>query len=125
MAVLSHMAVGGFVYHCGWNSTLESLWCRVPLATWPRYAEQQMNAHQLVKELGLGVEISPYDQLNSSQAVVKAEKIQNGIRCLMDGNSEVRARVKEMQGKSRTAQEEEGSSFTCLQSLVDDIMNFI
>ncbi|KAL0444595.1 UNVERIFIED_CONTAM: UDP-glucose flavonoid 3-O-glucosyltransferase 6 [Sesamum latifolium] len=53
VAVLSHLAVGGFVSHCGWNSTLESVWFGVPIATFPLYAEQQLNAFQLVKELGM------------------------------------------------------------------------
>ncbi|KAG6383871.1 hypothetical protein SASPL_156361 [Salvia splendens] len=57
LEVLSHPAVGGFVSHCGWNSVLESLWCGVPVATWPLHSEQQMNAFQLVRELGLAVEI--------------------------------------------------------------------
>lgn len=56
-AILGHLAVGGFVSHCGWNSTLESLWFGVPMATWSLYAEQQFNAFEMVKELGLAVEI--------------------------------------------------------------------
>ena len=37
--VLAHQATGGFVSHCGWNSTLESIYFGVPIATWPLYAE--------------------------------------------------------------------------------------
>ncbi|XP_071905974.1 anthocyanidin 3-O-glucosyltransferase 6-like [Coffea arabica] len=52
-AVLSHPAVGGFVSHYGWNSTLESVWYGVPMATWPLYAKQQVNAFLMLKELGM------------------------------------------------------------------------
>ncbi|PWA51924.1 UDP-glycoslytransferase 3 [Artemisia annua] len=63
--VLANVAVGGFISHCGWNSVKESLWYTVPAATWPMYAEQQLNAFELVKELGLAVEISlDYNQLS-------------------------------------------------------------
>lgn len=57
VAVLSHPAVGGFVSHVGWNSTMESLWCGVPIAAWPVYAEQHLNAFVLVKELELAIGI--------------------------------------------------------------------
>lgn len=122
-AVLSHVAVGGFASHCGWNSILESLWWGVPIATWPLYAEQQLNAFQLVKEMGLGVEISlDYDQSKGGQAMVTAEVIEEGIRRVMDGDSEVRRRVKEMKDKSRMALEEGGSSYKCLEGLVNELM---
>nr|XP_043633860.1 anthocyanidin 3-O-glucosyltransferase 2-like [Erigeron canadensis] len=122
-AVLADMAVGGFISHCGWNSIQESLWYGVPIATWPQEAEQQINAHQLVKELGLAVEISlDYNQLNKNQSLVSAQVIEKGIREVMDRNSEVRANVTEMKGKSQMALEEGGSSSASLKRLVDNFM---
>ncbi|XP_039172478.1 putative UDP-glucose flavonoid 3-O-glucosyltransferase 3 [Eucalyptus grandis] len=56
-AALAHPAIGVFISHCGWNSTLESIWFGVVVATWPLYAEQQFNAFELVVEPGLAVEI--------------------------------------------------------------------
>ncbi|KAK6157058.1 hypothetical protein DH2020_011306 [Rehmannia glutinosa] len=78
VAILSHRAVGGFVSHCGWNSILESVWCGVPIAAWPLYAEQQVNAFQLVKDLGVAVEIK-MEYKKGSSMMVTAEEIENGI----------------------------------------------
>ncbi|KAK9063842.1 hypothetical protein SSX86_017714 [Deinandra increscens subsp. villosa] len=121
--VLADVATGGFVSHCGWNSILESLWYGVPVATWPIYAEQQLDAFQMVKDLGLAVEISlDYNQIDKNRKVVSAEEIEKGIREVMDGNCAIRAEVKEMRAKSRMAVKEGGSSFASLSRLVDDIM---
>ncbi|XP_047046589.1 cyanidin 3-O-rutinoside 5-O-glucosyltransferase-like [Lolium rigidum] len=52
--VLSHPAVGCFVTHCGWNSTLESMACGVPVVAVPQWSDQDTNA-RLIIEWGIGV----------------------------------------------------------------------
>ncbi|XP_059653388.1 anthocyanidin 3-O-glucosyltransferase 2-like [Cornus florida] len=122
VAVLSHPAVGGFVSHCGWNSILESVWCGVPMAAWPLYAEQQQNAFEMVRELGLAVEIKMDYRMNSDQPVLTAKEIESKIRLLMMEDGEIRKKVKEMKEKSREAMMEGGSSFISLGHLIDDVI---
>ncbi|KAJ8770444.1 hypothetical protein K2173_017935 [Erythroxylum novogranatense] len=124
VVVLAHKAIGGFVSHCGWNSTLESLWFGVPIATLPLYAEQQLNAFLLVHELGLGVEIK-VDYRNdqfSKNMIVSADVIERGIRCVMDHDGEVRRKVKDISEKSRQALTEGGSSHRSLGRFIEDVI---
>ncbi|KAI3504106.1 hypothetical protein L1887_32650 [Cichorium endivia] len=128
-ALLAHEAVGGFVSHCGWNSMLESLWFGVPTATWPMYAEQQMNAFEMVVELALAVEIkldyknnvfNPEDNI----VIVTAKEIESGIRRVMEDN-ELREKVKEMSRMSRATVIEGGSSYASVDCLVQDFISNI
>ncbi|KAL6976028.1 hydroquinone glucosyltransferase [Sarracenia purpurea var. burkii] len=128
VAVLSHPAVGGFVSHCGWNSTLESFWCGIPMATWPMYAEQQLNAFQLLKEFGVAVEIKMdyrNDVRMESKVIVTAAEIEGGIKRLMgvDTSIEIRKMVKEIREKSRIAVAEGGSSYNSVGCFIEDVMN--
>ncbi|XP_044493337.1 anthocyanidin 3-O-glucosyltransferase 2-like [Mangifera indica] len=118
-AVLAHKSVGGFVSHCGWNSVLESLWFGVPIATWPMYAEQQINAFQLVKDLGLAVELK-MDYRDTSGEIVSAEEIARAIKSVMESDSTVTKRVKQVSENARSAVTE-GSSFSALGLLLEDI----
>ncbi|XP_071736610.1 anthocyanidin 3-O-glucosyltransferase 2-like [Rutidosis leptorrhynchoides] len=125
--LLAHPAIGGFVSHCGWNSLLESLWFGVPSATWPIYAEQQINAFEMVVELGLAVEIK-LDYRNDlfyykgeTTVIVTAEEMENGIRQLME-DDKVRNKVKEMSEKSRATVVEGGSSYASIGRFVHDII---
>ncbi|KAK4277702.1 hypothetical protein QN277_015656 [Acacia crassicarpa] len=125
--VLAHKAVGGFVSHCGWNSILESVYFGVPIATWPLYAEQQPNAFELVRELKMGVEISLdywMDRRNGSNSgVISREKIEKGIKEVMERESETRKKVKLMSELSRKALTKGGSSYSYLSRFIDDFMN--
>lgn len=128
VTVLSHPAVGGFVSHYGWNSTLESIWYGVPMATWPLYAEQQVNAFKMVKELEMAVEVKmdyrkdfPYAEGVSSE-ILGADLIQQSIKSLMDPQNEIRKKVMEMKEKSRMALKEGGSSYSSLQCFVRNLL---
>ncbi|KAL6647055.1 hypothetical protein ACP70R_014492 [Stipagrostis hirtigluma subsp. patula] len=115
--ILAHAAVGGFVTHCGWNSTLESLWCGVPMAPWPLYAEQHLNAVALV---GMGVAVAMEVDRGRGNYVEAAE-LERAVRELMDGGGEegrkARERAREMMAACRKAVEDGGSSSATLRSI--------
>ncbi|CAJ2634225.1 unnamed protein product [Trifolium pratense] len=124
--VLAHPATGGFVSHCGWNSTLESIYYGVPVATWPLYAEQQTNAFELVCELKMAVEIAldyRVELLDGANYLLTADKIERGIRNVLDTDGEVSKNVKVMSEKSRKTLLEGGSSYNYLGRLIDNIMS--
>ncbi|KAL4368373.1 hypothetical protein GQ457_05G005050 [Hibiscus cannabinus] len=122
--ILSHPAIGGFISHCGWNSTLESIWFGVPMAAWPLYAEQQLNALTLIKELGLAVEIKMDYKVDGDEIeIIKAEKIEKGIKWLMGRESDVRHRMKKINDKCKNVLIDGGSSHTMLCRFIDDITN--
>ncbi|KAF7109798.1 hypothetical protein CFC21_110000 [Triticum aestivum] len=53
--VLSHPAVGCFVKHCGWNSTLESVTSGVPMVAVPQWTDQPTVAWLVEARMGVGV----------------------------------------------------------------------
>ncbi|GMI97192.1 UDP-glucosyl transferase 71D1 [Hibiscus trionum] len=121
LQVLAHKAIGGFISHCGWNSIIESLWFGVPIATWPMYAEQQLNAFMMAKEFGLAVEMR-LDYKQDSDELVIADEIEKAVGKLMDGESEVRKKVKEMAETVRKCIMEGGSSFNSIGRLIQDMV---
>ncbi|KAK9669908.1 hypothetical protein RND81_13G163200 [Saponaria officinalis] len=124
VTVLAHKSIGGFVSHCGWNSILESLWFGVPIATWPMYSEQQLNAFTLVKELELAVEIKldyRWD-FKTGNYLVTAEEVENGVRKVMDLEEEMKTKVHEMRGKCRRVLEADGgSSYDSLARFIEEV----
>ncbi|KAL8160463.1 hypothetical protein V2J09_002000 [Rumex salicifolius] len=126
--VLGHVAVGAFVSHCGWNSTIESLWFGVPLVTWPLYAEQQLNAFMLVRDLGLAVELKmdyKFDMMRKKgSTVVEAAEVEAAIRKMMEEEEgmAVRKKTKEISELARKAMEVGGSSYKSLSLYLEDVM---
>ncbi|CAK7354666.1 unnamed protein product [Dovyalis caffra] len=117
--VLAHKAVGAFVSHCGWNSTLEALWSGVPIITWPCYGEQHINAFQLVKDLGLAVELTLDFRKDSPTDFVKAEDITKAVKYVMEEGSEYRNRAEAASEMGRRALLEGGSSDVAFGRLIE------
>uniref|UniRef100_A0A0D9W3G4 Glycosyltransferase n=1 Tax=Leersia perrieri TaxID=77586 RepID=A0A0D9W3G4_9ORYZ len=69
--VLEHDAVGVFLTHSGWNSTLESLSAGVPMLSWPFFAEQQTNCRYKCTEWGVGMEIGSEARRGDVAAMIR------------------------------------------------------
>ncbi|KAK9669911.1 hypothetical protein RND81_13G163500 [Saponaria officinalis] len=127
--VLAHPAIGGFVSHCGWNSTLESLWFGVPIGAWPMYAEQNLNAFELVAELELAVEIrADYFmdwKIGKGTFLVNAIEIEEGLKKLISMDENRRKNVKDMGDKGRKALEDRGSSCRWLDCFLNDVLSTV
>ncbi|XP_010241678.1 PREDICTED: UDP-glycosyltransferase 73C1-like [Nelumbo nucifera] len=129
--ILSHSAVGGFLTHCGWNSTVEGVCAGVPMITWPMFAEQFCNEKLIVQILKIGVRIGVDVQCKWGEeekvgVLVRREQVEKAIVQLMDGGDEAedrRQRATELMEMAKRAVEEGGSSHTNITLLIQDIMN--
>ncbi|XP_023745979.1 UDP-glycosyltransferase 73C6-like [Lactuca sativa] len=128
--VLSHSAIGGFLTHCGWNSTLEGVCAGVPMVTWPQFQEQFLNEKLVVQVLRIGVSVGARDVVHlgdeeKSGVGVKREELRKAIEMVMEEGKEEeerRKRAKELSEMAYKAIEEGGSSHGNITRLIEDIM---
>ncbi|WMV11547.1 hypothetical protein MTR67_004932 [Solanum verrucosum] len=114
--ILSHESTGGFLTHCGWNSTLESVVHGVPLIAWPLYAEQKMNAVMLSED----VKVALRPKVNEENGIVGRLEIAKVVKGLMEGEEGkgVRSRMKDLKDAAAKVLSEDGSSTKALAELV-------
>ncbi|KAE8726741.1 UDP-glycosyltransferase 72B3 [Hibiscus syriacus] len=112
--VLSHGSTGGFLTHCGWNSTLESVAFGVPLIAWPLYAEQKMNAAMLTEDTRVALRLKPDDT-----GLICRDDIAKTVKGLMEGEEgkDVRNRMKDLKEAAAKALSQNGSSTNALSQV--------
>jgi hypothetical protein len=122
--ILDHKAVGGFMTHCGWNSTLEGVTAGVPMVTWPLGAEQFCNEKLItdVLKIGIGVGAQEWSRYEK-KIIVRKEDIEKAIIQLMVGEEaeEIRNRARVLKEMARRATEEGGSSYSDLTAFLEEL----
>lgn len=126
--ILKHPAVGGFMSHCGWNSTLEAMCAGVPMLAWPLGAEQHPNRRFLVDSVKVAIDLvgNPYtkEQLEGEEVrpkrSVSREEIEEKVRRLMQEaeGKVVRQNMQGLRRKAREAGAPGGSSRTNFETYV-------
>ncbi|KAL5705157.1 coniferyl-alcohol glucosyltransferase [Ranunculus cassubicifolius] len=115
--ILANPSIGGFLSHCGWNSSLESITNGVPMIAWPLYAEQRLNAAALVEDFGIAVR----SDLLPSTEVIGREEIAQMVRYLMESNEGkmMRDKARKMKKGALKAIGEGGSSYKSLLEVAE------
>ncbi|XP_057789017.1 7-deoxyloganetic acid glucosyl transferase-like [Salvia miltiorrhiza] len=111
--VLNHPAVGGFLTHSGWNSTLESITTGTPMICWPYFADQTINSRLVSEVWKIGLDIK-----DTCDRLI----IENAVRDLMEvRKEEFLKKAKNMAKLVKKSVSKGGSSYTNM----DDLLQFI
>ncbi|KAJ1294073.1 hypothetical protein BS78_01G118400 [Paspalum vaginatum] len=117
--VLGHPAVGCFVTHCGWNSTLEALSFGVPMVALGLWTDQPTNARYVERAWGAGVRA----RRDASAGMFLRGEVERCVRAVMDEGeksaSAARKAAGEWRDKARAAAAPGGSSDRNLDEFVE------
>ncbi|KAL8516759.1 hypothetical protein ACS0TY_015138 [Phlomoides rotata] len=128
--ILSHPAIGGFLTHCGWNSTIEGVCAGVPMVTWPMFAEQFLNEKLVMEILRIGVRVGVelpvrWGEEERVGVVVLKERVVKAVEVLMNGGEEGekrRSRAEELRMIAMSKMEIGGSAHVNISLLIHDIL---
>ncbi|KAG6470037.1 UDP-glycosyltransferase 86A1-like [Zingiber officinale] len=118
--VLLHPAVGGFLTHCGWNSTLESVWFGVPMLCFPLAFDQPPNCKLVSKDLKIGVRLGGSGEVNRDEVHDKIEGLMGG-----EVGAAVRMEMEKVQKAARAAVALNGSSSRNMDKFIDDLLKHL
>ena len=105
--VLAHKAMGCFMTHCGWNSTLEALSLGVPMIAMPQWTDQPTNAKFVADVWQVGIRVS-----KDEKGIIRKEEIERCIREIMEGekSAEIKQNSEKWKKLAKDAVDEGGSS---------------
>ncbi|KAL5708259.1 cis-zeatin O-beta-D-glucosyltransferase [Ranunculus cassubicifolius] len=120
LEILAHKSTGGFMSHCGWNSSMESLSMGVPIVAWPMHSDQPRNALLITEILKVGVMVREWVR---REELISSEDIERSIRQLMvsDEGNIMREKARDLAVNVCRAISDGGTSIAQLESFISHI----
>lgn len=119
LKVLEHEAIGCFVTHCGWNSTLEALCLGVPMIAMPQWTDQTTNAKLIQDTWKVGLRVPTDDK-----GVFRRKDLRHAIVEIMEGEIGIGIKRNAIQWKTSAAKavDEGGSSHLNVGEFVNSLV---
>lgn len=119
LEVLSHDAVGCFVSHCGWNSTMEAISFGVPVVAIPQFLDQIINAHFVEQVWNVGV-VCKADE----NGFTCGNELEKCIKEVMQGvkGEEIRRNSIRWKELAKEAISEGGNSDKCIDVMISELV---
>ncbi|XP_074590036.1 UDP-glycosyltransferase 73C3-like [Curcuma longa] len=131
MMILSHPAVGAFLTHCGWNSSLEAVAAGVPVITWPHFWDQFLNEKLVVGVLRIGVSLKSQMKTSfvsrESEGLIGRSDVERAVESVMGAGEEaeqIRKRARAMGVEARKTMRSGGTSYESLSLLIQHVIEF-
>ncbi|KAJ4748224.1 Glycosyltransferase [Rhynchospora pubera] len=118
LEILQHRAVGCFLTHCGWNSTLEAISLGVPVVAMPQWTDQPTNAKYIEAVWKLGLRVKA-----GEEGLVSAQEIERCVKEVLEGERchEFQSNARKLSKSAKEAMGETGSS---TRNLVEFVRKF-
>ncbi|KAF8040820.1 hypothetical protein BT93_B2905 [Corymbia citriodora subsp. variegata] len=94
MEVLQDSAVGCYLTHCGWNSTVEAVQCGRRMLCWPVAGDQFVNCKYIVEAWRVGVRLAGFGE----------REVEDGVRQVME-DGKMGVRLAELKERMMTSKE--------------------
>ncbi|XP_015075238.1 UDP-glycosyltransferase 74B1-like, partial [Solanum pennellii] len=119
LETLANQAIGCFVTHCGWNSTLEGLSLGVPMVAMPQFSDQMTDA-KFIDEIW---EIGVRPKLDEMLGIVKREELLFCLKEVMEGEKsyEIRKNATKWRDLAKKTASEGGSSDKAINEFVESL----
>ncbi|KAG2332175.1 hypothetical protein Bca52824_003355 [Brassica carinata] len=121
LEVLSNEAIGCFLTHCGWNSTMEALTFGVPMVAMPQWTDQPMNAKYIQDVWKAGVRV----KIDNKSGIPKREEIEFSIKEVMEGekSKEMKENAKKWRDLAVKSLSEGGSTDINIDTFVSKVQS--